>query len=160
MNRARGRGEGGAMDDIDRKILNLIQKEFPVTAEPFKEIGAVVGISEDEALERVRRLREEGIIRRIGAVFDPGKLGFVSALCAARVPEEKIRPFVETVNALPGVTHNYRRNNKYNVWFTVIAPSEESLEESLAGVKEKSGIVDILTMRAVRTFKVDASFEL
>lgn len=148
------------MDDLDRKILNLIQKEFPVTAEPFKEIGASVGVSEDEALERVRRLREEGIIRRIGAVFDPGKLGFVSALCAARVPEEKIRSFVETVNVLPGVTHNYRRNHEYNVWFTVIAPSEESLEESLAGIKENSGVVDILTMRAVRTFKVDASFEL
>jgi len=148
------------MDGVDRKILNLIQKEFPVTAEPFKEIGASVGVSEDEALERVRRLREEGIIRRIGAVFDPGKLGFVSALCAARVPEEKIRSFVETVNVLPGVTHNYRRNHEYNVWFTVIAPSEESLEESLAGIKENSGVVDILTMRAVRTFKVDASFEL
>jgi DNA-binding Lrp family transcriptional regulator len=59
------------MDDIDRKILNLIQKEFPVTAEPFKEIGTSVGISEDEALGRVKRLKEEGIIRRIGAVFDP-----------------------------------------------------------------------------------------
>ncbi|MBP9020032.1 MAG: AsnC family transcriptional regulator [Syntrophobacterales bacterium] len=148
------------MDDIDRKILNLIQKDFPVTAEPFKEIGAAVGISEDEALERVRRLREEGIIRRIGAVFDPGKLGFVSALCAARVPEEKVGLFVETVNTLPGVTHNYRRNHEYNVWFTVIAPSEELLEESLAGIKERSGIAEILTMRAVRTFKVDASFEL
>ena len=148
------------MDDIDRKILNLIQKDFPVTAEPFKEIGAAVGISEDEALERVKRLKEEGIIRRIGAVFDPGKLGFVSALCAARVPEEKIRPFVETVNALPGVTHNYRRNHEYNVWFTVIAPSEASLEKAVAGVKGKSGIAEILTMRAVRTFKVDASFEL
>jgi DNA-binding Lrp family transcriptional regulator len=148
------------MDDIDKKILNLIQKEFPLVEEPFAVIGASVGISADEALERVIRLQEEGIIRRIGAVFDPKKLGYASVLCAARVPEDKITNFVGEVNAYPGVTHNYRRNHEYNVWFTVIAPSEESLEKTLAEIKEKTGIAGILSMRAVRTFKINASFEL
>jgi DNA-binding Lrp family transcriptional regulator len=148
------------MDAIDKKILNLIQKEFPVVAEPFKAIGERVGISEGEALKRVRRLREEGIIRRIGAVFDPKKLGYVSTLCAARVPEGKIKAFVETVNAFPGVTHNYRRNHEYNIWFTFIAPSPTELEKAIAEIKEKTGVADVLSMRAVRTFKVDATFEL
>ncbi len=148
------------MDAIDKKILNLIQKEFPVVAEPFKVIGALAGVSEDEALERVRRLKEAGIIRRIGAVFEPKKLGYVSTLCAARVPAENVGTFVEAVNAYPGVTHNYRRNHEYNIWFTFIAPSEETLERSLAEIRERTGITDILSLRAVRTFKVDASFEL
>ncbi len=148
------------MDAIDKKILNLIQKEFPVVAEPFKVIGALAGISEEEALERVRRLKEEGIIRRIGAVFEPKKLGYVSTLCAARVPEGEIKDFVETVNAFPGVTHNYRRNHEYNIWFTFIAPSEKALERAIAEIKEKTGITDVLSMRAVRVFKVDATFEL
>lgn len=149
-----------AMDAIDRKILNLIQKEFPVVEEPFKVIGALAGISEEEALGRVRRLKEAGIIRRIGAVFDPKKRGYVSTLCAARVPEGKIKDFVETVNAFPGVTHNYKRNHEYNIWFTFIAPSQEALERAVAEIKEKTGIADILSMRAVRTFKVDATFEI
>jgi DNA-binding Lrp family transcriptional regulator len=148
------------MDAIDRKILNLIQKEFPVVAEPFKVIGDSVGIPEGEALERVRRLRETGIIRRIGAVFEPKKLGYVSTLCAARVPEGKIKDFVKTVNACPGVTHNYKRNHEYNIWFTFIAPSEKAMEGAIAKIKEKTGITDVLQMRAVRVFKVDATFEL
>lgn len=148
------------MDAIDRKILNLIQKDFPVVEEPFKTIGERVGISEGDALERVRRLREQGIIRRIGAVFDPKRLGYVSTLCAARVPEGKMKDFVETVNAFPGVTHNYRRNHDYNIWFTFIAPSQESLEQAIAEIREKTGVADVLSMRAVRTFKVDATFDL
>jgi DNA-binding Lrp family transcriptional regulator len=149
-----------SMDVIDRKILNLIQKEFPVVEEPFKVIGALAGISGEEALERVRRLKEAGIIRRIGAVFEPKKLGYVSTLCAARVPEERVKGFVETVNAFPGVTHNYRRSHAYNIWFTFIAPSEEALEQALKEIREKTGITDILSLRAVRTFKVNAAFEL
>ena len=75
------------MDDTDRRILNLIQREFPVCAEPFRVIGGQLGLAEGEVIERIRRLKADGIIRRIGAVFDPVKLGFVSTLCAARVPE-------------------------------------------------------------------------
>lgn len=148
------------MDDIDRKLLNLIQEDFPIAAEPFAEVGARLGIGEAEVLRRVARLKEEGIIRRIGAVFDLRKLGFVSTLCAARVPEEKMNAFVAAVNAHPGVTHNYRRDDDYNVWFTLIASGEEALEASLAEIRRETGIGDILSLRAVRTFKINASFEV
>jgi DNA-binding Lrp family transcriptional regulator len=147
-------------DSIDKKILNIIQKEFPVVTEPFKVIAERVGITEDEALERISRLKQEGIIRRIGAVFDSRKMGFVSTLCAARVPEEKLKAFVEAVNSYAGVTHNYRRNHEYNVWFTFIAPDEETLEKSLVEICDRTGVGDVISMPAVRTFKIDASFEL
>ena len=148
------------MDDIDKKILNIIQTDFPVGAEPFKVIDSLAGISEEESLERIKRLKDDGIIRRIGAVFNARKIGFVSTLCAAKVPEEKIKAFVETVNAYPGVTHNYRRNHEYNVWFTVIAPSEEELKRFLAEITERTGVIEVLSMRASRIFKINASFEL
>jgi DNA-binding Lrp family transcriptional regulator len=148
------------MDGIDKKILNIIQKEFPVVAEPFKAVAEKLGISEDEVLERISRLKQEGIIRRIGAVFDSKKMGFVSTLCAARVPEEKLKTFVEVVNSYAGVTHNYRRSHEYNVWFTFIAPDNETLEESLAEIRDRTGIIDIISMRAARTFKINATFEL
>ncbi|HVO64869.1 MAG TPA: AsnC family transcriptional regulator [Syntrophales bacterium] len=148
------------MDSIDKKILNIIQKEFPVVAEPFKAIAKKVGLNEDEVLRRIKKLKDEGIIRRIGAVFDTRKLGFVSTLCAARVPKNKLRDFVEVVNSYDGVTHNYRRSHEYNVWFTFIAPDEEMLTQSLAEIKERTGIMDIISMRAARMFKIDATFEL
>lgn len=148
------------MDAIDRKLLNLIQEDFPLAAAPFAEVAARLGIGEGEVLDRIGRLREEGIIRRIGAVFDLRKLGFVSTLCAARVPEEQIATFVAIVNACPGVTHNYRREHEYNVWFTLIASGEEELSALLADIKSKTGIDDILSLRAVRTFKINARFEM
>ena len=147
------------MDEIDHKILNLIQGSFPLDPEPYRIIGEQAGITEDEAFDRIRKLKESGIIRRIGAVFDPRKLGFTSTLCAARVPETNLAAFVETVNAYPGVTHNYRRNHDYNVWFTFIADTEEALNLFLHDIKKHTGITDILSLHAVRTYKINASFD-
>jgi len=148
------------MDAIDKKILNIIQKNFPVIEEPFKAIAARAGISEDEALKRIRDLRNEGIIRRIGAVFDSKKMGYASTLCAAKVPKEKLKKFVAVVNSYPGVTHNYRREHDYNIWFTFIAPDEETLKKSLDEIRDKTGVADIISMTAAKIFKIDATFEL
>jgi siroheme decarboxylase len=148
------------MDDIDKKILNILQKEFPLEERPFLIVAQRCGISEDEALIRIQKMKDEGIIRRIGAVFDGTKLGRVSTLCAARVPEDKLENFVNIVNANKGVTHNYQRDHEYNIWFTVSATTAEELEAFLADVKENTGVTDIQDMRAVRTFKINASFDV
>jgi DNA-binding Lrp family transcriptional regulator len=148
------------MDEIDKKILNILQKEFPLEERPFQIVAEKCGISEEETLSRIQKMKDDGIIRRIGAVFDGAKLGRISTLCAARVPEEKIDSFVQIVNANKNVTHNYRRDNEYNIWFTVSAATVEELEGFLTEVKEKTGVTDILDMRAVRTFKINASFDL
>ena len=148
------------MDEIDKKILNILQKEFPLEERPFQIVAEKCGISEEETLSRIQKMKDDGIIRRIGAVFDGAKLGRISTLCAACVSEEKIDIFVQIVNANKNVTHNYRRDNEYNIWFTVSAATVEELEGFLTEVKEKTGVTDILDMRAVRTFKINASFDL
>ncbi|MGV8058126.1 MAG: AsnC family transcriptional regulator [Smithellaceae bacterium] len=148
------------MDVIDKEILNILQKEFPLEEYPFSAVAKKCGVSEEEVISRIQRLKKEGIIRRIGAVFDGAKLGRVSTLCAARVPADKIDIFVQTVNANKGVTHNYRRDHEYNIWFTVSAEKAAELEVFLADLKEKTGITDMLDMRAVRTFKINASFDV
>jgi siroheme decarboxylase len=148
------------MDEIDKKILNILQKEFPLTEQPFLVVAEKCGISEDEALRRIQKMKDEGIIRRIGAVFDGNKLGCVSTLCAARVPEEKLENFVKAVNANPNVTHNYQRNHEYNIWFTLGAENEKGIDSFLSELKKETGVTDILNMRAVRTFKIDATFEV
>ena len=148
------------MDAIDKKILNILQKEFPLEERPFLIVAERCGISEDEVLERIQKLKDNGIIRRIGAVFDGAKLGRVSTLCAARVPEDKIDSFVQLGNTNKGVTHNYRRNLDYNIWFTVSAENNEALGAFLQSIKEKTGVTDILDMRAVRTFKINATFDV
>lgn len=148
------------MDHLDRKILNIIQREFPLDARPLKVLGEKLGIDEDDALERIRRLKKGGIVRRIGAVFDTGNTGFTSTLCAAKVPADKLEQFVDIVNSYRGVTHNYLRDHEYNVWFTFIAPTGGKIEKSLSDISRETGIPDIISMPVKRRFKVDARFKL
>lgn len=148
------------LDDVDRRILNRIQSNFPITPRPFQSIGEDLGLSEEEVLERIQSLKSQKIIRRIGGNFVPEKVGFVSTLCAASVPEERIDQFAETVNRYPGVTHNYQRDNKYNIWFTFIAESMTVIEENLKEISRKTGITDILNLPATKVFKIRAQFKV
>ncbi|GHV52233.1 transcriptional regulator [Deltaproteobacteria bacterium] len=145
------------MDDVDRKIVSLIQSGFPLAPRPYALIGEYAGIGELAALERVRALKKREIVRRIGANFDSGKIGFFSTLCAAKVPPEKLDEFMRAVNALKGVTHNYQRNHAYNVWFTYIGPSLDAVAADLAILAQKTGIA-ILNLPAKRLYKIHVDF--
>ena len=148
------------MDERDRRLLNTIQKEFPVVSHSFREIGKRLGLSEEEVITRLRSLKDEGIIRRIGAVIDPRSLGWVSTLCAARVPEDEIESFVGATNRLSGVTHNYERKAYYNIWFTLTAPSWEEVEKILKDLSRETGIEEIVHLPAKEVFKVRVQFDL
>ncbi|MBI9087415.1 MAG: AsnC family transcriptional regulator [Desulfobacterales bacterium] len=148
------------MDDIDRRILNRIQSDFPIAERPFEAIAVELGFTEHDVLDRVKKLKAAGIIRRIGGNFVPGKLGFVSTLCAARVPSDRIDHFTRIVNGYPGVTHNYRRDNPYNVWFTFIAPSMAEIKANIEAIERKTGITSILNLPATNIFKIRAKFDL
>jgi DNA-binding Lrp family transcriptional regulator len=148
------------MDDIDRDIINAIQSDYPITARPYSELGKRFEITESEVLERVKRLKKSGIIRRIGANFNSKKLNFTSTLCAAKVPKEKLAGFVERVNSYSGVTHNYLRDHEYNVWFTFIAPSMATVEKALKEISETTGVLEVRNLPAVKTYKIKVDFEV
>ncbi len=142
----------------DRKILNEIQRNFPLTHRPFLALARRLGMKEKEILERVQKLKDAGIIRRIGASFSARAVGFSSTLCAAKVPPEKIEEFVAVVNSFPGVTHNYEREGDFNLWFTLIAPSRKRIEEILAAISRRTGVRPILDLPATKTLKIAVDF--
>jgi DNA-binding Lrp family transcriptional regulator len=148
------------LDEIDKAILNRIQSDFPIAARPFEVLARELDLDEDRIIDRIRKLKEAGIIRRIGANFVPDKVGFVSTLCAACVPQEKIDHFSEVVNRYPGVTHNYQRDNHFNVWFTFIARSMEEIERSLDRIRQETGVETIMNLPATKVFKIRAKFEV
>jgi siroheme decarboxylase len=148
------------LEATDRAILNRIQSDFPIASHPYAVIADELNLTEADVLERVAALKESGIIRRIGGNFVPDRVGHVSTLCAAKVPVDKLEKFAETVNRYPGVTHNYRRENTYNVWFTFISPSRETIAANLEEIKAVTGVTDILNLPATRVFKIKAQFEL
>lgn len=147
------------MDDVDRRLLDIIQTDFPLSPRPYAVLGEQTGITEEEALRRVNALRAARIIRRMGANFQSARLGWVSTLCAAKVPEERMEAFTAVVNACPGVTHNYLRAHAYNVWFTLISPSREREAETLAAVERETGIA-VLNLPATRLFKIRVDFRM
>lgn len=151
--------ETGSLDDLDKAILNEIQSHFPIVSRPYEEMGQRVGAPETEVIRRVQAMYEAGIIRRIGANFTSRKLGYTSTLCAAHVPPDFLEQFVEMVNRYPGVTHNYLRRHHYNVWFTLIAESEERLRRILQEVSRATG-VEILSLPAQEVFKIKVDFPL
>lgn len=151
------------MSNIDRKsreILNKIQLNFPIDARPFRVLAQTLDMSEDDLIERVSRMKEDSLIRRIGGNFSPDKLGYFSTLCAAKVPENKIDLFTRTVNVYSGVTHNYVRDHTFNIWFTFIASSVGRIEKSLEEIKKETGVETLLNLPATRVFKISANFKL
>jgi siroheme decarboxylase len=148
------------LDDLDRAILNEIQSHFPIESRPYAEVGKRVGATEDEVLARVAAMADAGVIRRIGANFTSRKLGYTSTLCAARVEPEALERFVAVVNRYPGVTHNYLRRHRYNVWFTLIAESAERLDQILAEISRTSEVAEILSLPAQEVFKIKVDFPL
>jgi len=152
--------QGLPLDDLDRAILNEIQSNFPLAARPYAEMGRRVGASEEEVLRRVAAMAAAGVIRRIGANFTSRKLGYSSTLCAAQVPPDRLSSFIQVVNRYPGVTHNYLRRHRYNVWFTLIAASEDRLREIIGEIAQKSGVQEILSLPARQVFKIKVDFPL
>jgi DNA-binding Lrp family transcriptional regulator len=148
-----------SLDHTDRRLLDIIQTDFPLAARPYAVLGAALGMSEEQALERVRSLRQRGIIRRIGANFQSARLGFASTLCAARVPPEKLDAFVAAVNACPNVTHNYLREHAYNVWFTLIAPDRGAISGILADITARTD-VPVLNLPASKMYKIRVDFPM
>lgn len=148
------------MDRIDMELINLLQNRFTVESRPFLTLGGQLGITEEEVIERIGKLKENGYIRRIGGIFDSRKLGYFSTLCAMEVPENRIEEVAEIINSYSGVTHNYVRNHAFNLWFTLIASSEEKMGEILADIKFKTKIDGILNLPAIRVFKVKTNFNM
>lgn len=145
------------MDEIDKKILNLIQEEFPLHERPYAEIGRQVGIDEKKAMDRVRKLKDAGIIRRIGVVFEPKRLDYTSTLCGVHVDEEELMAVVDVINRHAGVTHNYEREGELNVWFTIIADKAEEIDRFIEDLQWRFSL-KIYRFPKKRVFKIKTFF--
>ena len=121
------------MDQRDRELLGALQGEIPLVSTPYAVIGQQLDMSEKEVIKRTERLRRDGVVRSMVAQFDARALGYRSCLVAARVAPSRIDEAAAAINAHPGVTQNYRRNNDLNLWFTLfISPrSKLGLEQTI-----------------------------
>jgi DNA-binding Lrp family transcriptional regulator len=175
------------MNLLEQQILDLIQDAFPLVERPYLRLAEMLNelatncdsvnnvgekcanpvVSEQVVFEAVERLRASGVIRRIGGVYDSKKLGFISRLCAGKVPassldfsaephaQTSMEKFVAAVNDVPVITHNYIRSHEYNVWFTVIAENEAAIQTIVEKLCDATDLHDVHVMSATRKFKIN-----
>jgi DNA-binding Lrp family transcriptional regulator len=148
------------LDPTDKKLLNLLQNEFPLTPAPFADLAGTLGITEDEVLERTRRLRQGGIIRHLSAIFDVYRVGYKSSLVAMIVPPERLDEAAAIVSAHPGVSHNYSRDHRFNLWFVMAIPREQDFEATVACMAEKAAASRTILLPALRLYKIDVRYDM
>jgi len=148
------------MDDIDRKLIGITQREFPIEQRPYEKIGERIGLGEQDVLARLEKLREAGLLRRVGASLNPRRLGYTSTLAAARVPPDQIEETAEYINRFPQVTHNYERDDEFNLWFTVIARDAAEIADILNDIRAHTAAAEIMDLPATHIFKIDVKFDL
>ena len=149
------------MDLTDRKLLNIVQSNFPVVEEPYREIADEVGITEDDLLARLAELKRQNVVRQISAIFDTRRLGYKTTLVAFAYGEGDLHPGAIFINRHPGVSHNYAREGSYyNLWFTLAVPPDGDLAETVQWMAEKTGAIEYRIMPTIRFFKIGVNFDM
>ncbi len=160
--RSRTEGAAVALDELDRRLLNLMQGSFPLEPRPYAAVALAAEIPEERALERVRRLLEERIIRQITPIYDTRALGYSSMLVAAKIDPEHPWRAAKIVNAHPGVSHNYLRNHEFNMWFTLATEPDSplGLQGTLDVLQQLTGAESIRQLPTLKLFKIRMDLEM
>lgn len=160
--RERKLGAAIPLDERDKRLLNVLQSEFPLDPEPFKLVAQKLEAPLDWVLARTQTLLDERIIREITPIFDTRTLGYESMLVAARVDPENPHRAAKVINAHPGVSHNYLRNHEFNMWFTIATPpdSKLGLERTLEVLAKECGATSVRQLPTLKLFKINMNLEM
>lgn len=142
----------------EQHLLNDFQHSFPLTTRPFALLGKKLGISEDEVIQLLADLKEEGAISRVGPVFKPNRVG-VSTLAAMAIPESELDEVAQIVNEYPEVNHNYEREHHYNLWFVLTAPEQQHLQNVIRSIAHETGY-EVMDLPMIEDYFIDLGFNI
>lgn len=145
---------------FDKKLLNLLQSNIPICNRPFKKIAEILQTDEVTVIKRLRELKSAGFLRRIGTFFDSNKLGYQGVLVALKVEPSEIFSVASAINNYPGATHNYEREGKFNLWFTLLTENSEQELKILSEIKKLRGVVEMIKLKSNRKYKINVQFKL
>jgi DNA-binding Lrp family transcriptional regulator len=160
--RSRKDGAAVALDALDKRLLNLMQGQFPIAARPYAHVAQQAELSEQEVMQRVQRLLDERIIRQVTPIFDTRALGYESMLVAAKVDPDNPWRAANIINAHPGVSHNYLRNHEFNIWFTIATEpdSKLGLQGTLEVLAKEAGAESVRQLPTLKLFKIRMDLEM
>lgn len=143
---------------LEKRLLNDFQHDLPLSATPYADMAAQLGVSENEVLNTVRKLQHDGVISRVGPVFTPNRIG-VSTLAAMSIPQQELECVARIISAFPEVNHNYERDHEFNLWFVVTACSEEHLDIVLHEI-EQHAEYPLMSLPMLEDYFIDLGFKL
>jgi siroheme decarboxylase len=147
-------------DDLDRALLNAVQWDFPLVARPFAELAQRLEVPDAEVHERVQRVKDEGVLRQLSAIFDTRALGYLSALVAAKVDPDRVDEAAAVISEHPGVSHNYKRNHDYNLWYTLAVPPGEDFDAHLDVLHRDSGSLVTRKLPTLQLYKIGVKLDM
>ncbi|NPA58414.1 MAG: Lrp/AsnC family transcriptional regulator [Aquificae bacterium] len=147
--------------ETEKAVLKELQSGIPIEKRPFKKIGEKLGLEEDSLIETVKQLKEKKIIRQISPIYDTKALGYESSLVAFKVEKDRIEDVAQEINKHPGVSHNYERNDSFNLWFTIAVPPDSrlGLEKTVELLAEITKAQDYALLKTVKLFKIGVKLD-
>ena len=147
------------MDALDRRIINELQGDFPVCAQPYREVADRLGSTESELITRIGCMLDDGLLTRFGPMFHAEHMGGALSLCAMRVPPDRFDAVADSVNALPEVAHNYQRDHEMNMWFVLATETPEALQATVEAIESQTGL-KVFSLPKLEEFYVGLHFEV
>ena len=144
----------------DAELLNAIQWRFPLSAEPYAELGTDLGMTAEEVIDAIRRAKDARVVRQLSAIFDTRCLGYNSSLVAARVDPDRVDQAAAVINRHPGVSHNYKRNHAFNLWYTVASPPGSDLEAHINALHRASGADVTRFLPTLTLYKIGVKLDM
>ena len=128
------------MDEIDRRIINTLQVGFPICDAPYQQVAEQLGLTQQELLERLQALLDNGTLSRFGPLYHAELMGGALTLAAVKAPSERFDEVTDIINAFPEVAHNYARNHALNIWFVIATETPEQIRQTLTAIEQQTGL--------------------
>ena len=148
------------LTEFDKRLLNLLQGNLPVCSRPFARLGKMLETTEEHVLERLDTLKADGFLRRIGTFFNSERLGYQGTLIALCVTPNQLPSVAQAINRYTGVTHNYEREGRYNLWFTLMTPSQAMEAKIIREIEALPGVERLMSLKANKKYKINVQFKL
>ncbi len=152
--------ESRLKDPRARDLVQAVQTGFPVTPRPYTAVAERLGWSETEVIDTLETLIEDGVIRSLGPVFEPARLGYTSTLVAAEVEADRIAELAAVMLDIREITHNYHRDHALSVWFTIIALTEKLHRDIITRVNSFPGVRRVLDLPVETMYKLRVLFDV
>lgn len=147
------------LDATDRRLVNLLQRGIPLTPRPYLEAARALGTTEEDVIQRLRRLLDEGGLTRLGAILNAPQLGGERTLAAVAAPPERLEEVIAAINRHPEISHNYERAHRYNLWFVISSEDPKAVDRVISEIERDTGL-EVLNLPTLEEYRVEFYYEL